>query len=101
RAARRLATVLAYTTLFRSRDECGGRARCGGARSRRAADRDVTQERLIAADRAREPIRRHRARTEIARIEARDARAVAADRARCRAEEHTSELPSRVKLVCR
>src|SRR5207237_8425130 len=77
-------TPFPYTTLFRS--QAGGgqaaRARARGRRLCPAHDRHRHQYRSLPADRARAPDH-------------------AADPGGARSEEHTSELQSHLKLVCR
>src|SRR5438105_11417286 len=72
-------TLFPYTTLFRS-----GR----GDRQRRAAGGRAGRRRLLLPGRAHRVLQVH-------------ARPAAQPRRRARSEEHTSELQSRVDLVCR
>src|SRR5262245_65347778 len=80
-------TLFPYTTLFRSRQAAGRRARGGGA---------LGVLRALRAHGAQDPVRPRRA-------PPRDDRACAAGRERVevRSEEHTSELQSLRHLVCR
>src|SRR5207247_9709549 len=89
-------TLFPYTTLFRSRRH-GPPARLGGhrRRRRRSPARLPTVSRLRAGSRARR--RRARGGAAAAELRARGRRGDGS----ARSEEHTSELQSRVELVCR
>src|SRR2546422_7599543 len=78
-------TLFPYTTLFRSRHLPGGPLRPG---SRRHACHRVHRDRIQGAELLREL--RHR-------LRARESRPATG----ARSEEHTSELQSRLHLVCR
>src|SRR2546422_9833033 len=93
-------TLFPYTTLFRSLGDGEGRIAADDGQELRASDQADQRADKRGAVRSRvDALQAVQARFQLRK---RDGRAVALrSRARLRSEEHTSELPSPLQLLCR